>query len=120
MTVAIRPDQLAGPGAPFSRDLMPAPGTCAGSVRLRADGEIVGLAGWFDLELSEGIAMRGGPDAPLTHWKHQFLPLEPFRVEGFLDLQVRLEPSPDDRRGTDIQVGWASGDRSGTWFWRMR
>jgi SAM-dependent methyltransferase len=109
MTAAVRPDQLAAAGVAFSRMDLPATGRAAGRVSFDVDGEIQGLLGWFTLHLAPGVDLPTGPADPLTHWKHTFLPLEPFRVSGRWELEIDVGPAADDRRGTEVHCAWDGG-----------
>lgn len=121
MTVTLASRQLLHPGAPFARLPFPAEARAAGRVRLSGvRGRVVGFAGWFALDMADGIALGTGPaDAP-THWRQQFLPVEPFEVDGALDLAVEVGPALADRRGAEVRVGWEHSGGAGGGFYRLR
>ncbi|MCP4867702.1 MAG: hypothetical protein GY898_03175 [Proteobacteria bacterium] len=43
--------------------------------RLERPGTIGGLAGWFEVDLGDGVSITTAPAAPSTHWKQAFFPL---------------------------------------------
>ncbi|MFZ5478054.1 MAG: methyltransferase domain-containing protein [Myxococcota bacterium] len=117
MTTAVTPDQLLAPGACFSRLAFGVtPGRARGAVDFEVHGRVVGLCGWFDLDLCEGVRLGTGPGDPLTHWKQQLLPLDPFDADGPVHVEVELGPAPDDRRGSELRcVLHVEGRTYSTW-----
>ncbi len=82
------------------------PETFNGRVRLDASSEILGLAGWFEADLCEGVGFGTGPfDAP-THWNQMFFPLSP-TLQGAAGDIVEVGVSPYRREG----------DRATLWRW---
>lgn len=71
---------LPGPLPSFEREL---------SFSL-APGRLVGLAGWFRAELTDGVLLETGPGFE-THWHQAFWPLPACRVAGGDRLELRLE-----------------------------
>jgi protein arginine N-methyltransferase 1 len=81
---------------------------------------VYGFAGWFDLDLAPGVSLGTGPASPLTHWRQQYLPVEPFRVRGPLRLDVEVGGALSDRRGAEVTVTWASAGGEGRSWHRLR
>ncbi|NCG22486.1 MAG: hypothetical protein GWP91_26010, partial [Rhodobacterales bacterium] len=102
----------------FSSDAVEAHGT----VRFEgtAGCEIVGLVGWFDLQLSPDVVLGTGPYDPLTHWQQCFLPVESSAFEADLEATIHLVPAPEDRRSLEVTVAWRAGTQSGVWRYRLR
>lgn len=58
-------------------------------------GELTGFGLWFTTQLTPDIAFTTAPDAPPTHWRQGFLPIEPYqlvRKNTQIDLQLRIGP----------------------------
>lgn len=89
----------------------------AGTVRFEGlTGPVHGLCGWFDLHLAPGVELPTGPMDPQTHWQQVVLPLELEPVDGVVELELLVEPAPEDRRGLVVTGRWAGGER----VWRVR
>jgi len=62
---------------------------------IRRRGAVHGLAGWFEAELADGVAIRTGPDDPSTHWRQAFFPVRdpvPLREGDFMEVTLSVEP----------------------------
>ncbi len=60
-------------------------------------GTVHGLAGWFDAELFDDIAISTSPSSPRTHWRQAFFPMkEPIKVirGDFMEVLMRVGPKP--------------------------
>ncbi len=64
-----------------------------------------GLAGWFRVELSEGVSIDTAPWAPPTHWAQAFFPYRaPVQViEGDV-MEVKLHIGPQSERSDDTTL----------------
>ena len=93
-----------------------------GTIRFEgtAGQEIVGLVGWFDLQLSPDVILGTGPCAPLTHWQQCFLPVQVPAFESDLLATIHVVPAPEDRRSLEVTVVWQAGTQSGIWRYRLR
>jgi hypothetical protein len=85
-----------------------------------APGPLYGFVGWFTLHLAPGVDLGTGPADPLTHWKQQLLPVEPFYVDGPLLLTAEVGPAAGDRRGAEVLLRWSSLLGEGQSFHRVR
>lgn len=121
MTVTLAPGQLLDPGGAFATLPFPGEPRAVGRVHLPGvRGRVVGFAGWFSLDMADGIVLGTGPaDAP-THWRQQFLPVDPFDVAGDLELAVEMGRALADRRGAEVRVEWAHAGGEGAGFYRVR
>ncbi len=59
-------------------------------MRIERDGTLHGLAGWFDCLLAPGVWLRTAPDAPMTHWRQSYFPIQAMDVRAQDRLEVRL------------------------------
>ncbi len=125
MTQDALPESLMHPGAVIAD--VPYPGMGAvvgGTARFEGlpAGELVGLMGWFTLDLCEGVELPTGPADPETHWKKTFLPLEPRPVaaDATLDVEVALQAPADDRRALEVETRWRMGEAEGRVVHRVR
>ena len=118
ITTTLLPEQLGGPGQRLCTVLAPSRLPCGGTVTLHAD-RITGLGCWFQLDLGNGHQLSTHPSAPLTHWRHHFLPL-PLDCGGEVLLEIEIEAAKEDRRGLEIHVGWQCGARRGEAWYRLR
>lgn len=118
VTRLVDPAHLGRPGQTLGRLAFPDEAErCAGT--LRFDGlerPLVALCGWFVLHLAPGVDLPTGPSDPPTHWQQALLPLELEPVDGVVELQIRVEPAPDDRRALLVRADWSGGSRE----WRLR
>lgn len=58
-------------------------------------GTLHGLAGWFEVELFDGVSIATSPAHPATHWRQAFFPLRaPIRVVrgDFMEAVLRVAP----------------------------
>ncbi|MCB9675076.1 MAG: 50S ribosomal protein L11 methyltransferase [Alphaproteobacteria bacterium] len=90
------------------------------TARFDIEGAIGGLCAWFDLQMSPGVRLSTGPRAPLTHWKHTFLPLDPLEVRGALELVLRFGPPANDRRGYEVEGEIRTAQGVVPVSWRVR
>lgn len=123
LTVDIPTDALLSQPQCFQRILLghapadprPAPFAIAAAARCH------GFATWFDLEFDDDVRLTTGPHGPATHWKQQFLPVEPWTIEpGNLHLEVDVRTASDDRRGIEVETRWSGGHRVGRGWHRLR
>ena len=118
------PEALLAPGQPWIQTPWPGPGEGAGTLRFEGlpPGTFCGLAGWFALDLFEGVHLSTSPTDPPTHWGQVYLPIEPVEVRsgGVLEIDAEVRPSPEDRRGVDLRGTWSLGGRSGRFSHRVR
>lgn len=123
-TEALDAAQLLCPGARLVRLDWPDGEPPRGSLRFESlpPGRIVGLAGWFVLELCPEVVLSTAPDATLTHWKQTYFPLDELEVAGgeTLALEVSVDYASDDRRGLEVRTDWSLGDRHGRAWHRVR
>lgn len=91
---------LAEPAELVAFDTLDAPDRVAGtlSFQLLQKGTIHAIAGWFDADLSPGVALSTGPGTD-THWAQLLFPIEPVRVPagGRIDASVDLVLHDDYR-----------------------
>lgn len=82
---------------------------------------LLGWAAWFDLLMAPDQVLSTAPDAPLTHWKQQFLPVDGWSLAAGEPLQVEigLRPAMGDRRGLEVASRWQQGGRSGSQIHRV-
>jgi SAM-dependent methyltransferase len=122
VTTVVAPAQLAHAGAAFARVPFPSETPVRGELRLDgvAPGPLYGFVGWFTLHLAPGVDLGTGPADPLTHWKQQLLPVEPFYVDGPLLLTAEVGPAAGDRRGAEVLLRWSSLLGEGQSFHRVR
>jgi type I protein arginine methyltransferase len=118
ITTTLLPEHLAGPGRRLCSVPLPSRLPCGGRVRFEAE-RITGLGCWFQLDLGEGYSLSTHPSAPLTHWRHHFLPL-PLECGGELALEVEIEPAKEDRRGLEISLSWQTATQQGQAWYRLR
>lgn len=122
MTTTLGPHQLLHPGVAFARVGFPTESRLSGRVTLHPErpGMVYGFAGWFSLELAPGVVLGTGPaDAP-THWRQQFLPVEPFSVDSPIELDASVGTATEDRRGVEVRLTWTSGGQRGASYHRLR
>jgi SAM-dependent methyltransferase len=107
---AIAPESLLGPPQSVGRVRFDtAPDADVGgraTWRLESEGEVHGLAYWFDLDLGGGERLSNAPGAEPGSWGHLFLPLDPplrVRAGDEIEAQVRAEPRADGAPGW---LGW--------------
>lgn len=83
---------------------------------------LTGFAGWFVLELSPSVTLATGPADPPTHWRQVYFPLAagPALDGSPLCVEVRMEPTPDDRRSVDLSLSWTLGHSAGHTRFRVR
>lgn len=74
------------PCPPFDRTL---------ALPITRDGELRGLAGWFDAELADDVLLSTEPGV-VTHWGQYLFPLAPVRVRAGSVVEVRLWLAGDD------------------------
>jgi len=125
ITLSIPETALLAPGIQLARVPYPDGGDVVeGSITFRdlPEGQLVGLAGWFALELSPDVVLGTGPSDPETHWHQVFLPLRPVGVPEGSELQItlRAEPAADDRRGLELNWQWRLGAEQGRALHRLR
>jgi len=122
VTATVATGALLHPGVPFATMPFPSASRVRGEAVLPSLEEetVYGFAGWFDLDLAPGVSLSTGPAAPLTHWRQQYLPVEPFRVSGPLRLDVEMGAALSDRRGAEVTVTWASAAGEGRSWHRLR
>lgn len=125
VTMPVEPGALAHPGAMLAR--VPFPGGGAeveGALRFTglAAGELVGLVGWFVLELTDAVHLPTGPADPLTHWQQVFLPMEPVPLQegATLEVQMTVRHPADDRRALLVETSWSTGAHEGRSAYRLR
>lgn len=101
-------ESLGHPGIKFGSVGFPDDDTVMGFAPfegLAPGAEVVGLAGWFALKLSDGHEMNIGPHDPETCWLQTFMPAPLVAdEEGMLDVQLRVTPAHDNRRRIEIAV----------------
>ena len=75
--------------------------------KIKRDGLLHGIAGWFDATLAEGIDISSSPLGPKTSWRHVFLPI----VQS-----VRV------REGNvlAVDVSWQPPAKQLLWHWEFR
>ncbi len=72
----------------------------------------VGLIGWFDVDLADGIAFGTGPFDPKTHWSQMGFPLRaPFPIVPGEPVEVEIEPTPFDGDRRHWRWSLAQGER---------
>lgn len=91
-----------------------------GVVRFPALDHVHGLAAWFTLHLAPGVDLPTGPTDPPTHWQQVLLPFDLACGGQDLEVELRIEPADEDRRGLRVSARWAVSGRSGTRAWRVR
>jgi hypothetical protein len=103
ITAIVPPSALVAPGVAFSRVRLGDVPAAAGSMSfaIPATTVINGFAGWFSLGMGD-FELSTAPDAPVTHWKQQYLPIEPCTASGSLDVHAILAPPAEDRRGLEV------------------
>ena len=80
---------------------------CSGKVlfQFTRSGAVHGIAGWFDLELTDDIRLSTAPDEAPTHWKQAFLPiLESVEIipGDYLELTLSVTPQAEQSDNTTI------------------
>lgn len=90
------------------------PSQLAGSLLVERDVTAYGLAGWFDAELTEGVAFSTGPHQPHTHWRPIYFPFpQPFECSPTRPLSVTIVPPSDVEKSEPIWA-WSIADCSNT------
>lgn len=109
MVETVDPQELLSEPMEFDNiDLRRATATeCSGKVlfQFTHPGTVHGIAGWFDLELTEDIRLSTSPDQTPTHWKQAFLPiLESVEIipGDFLELTLSVAPQVEQSDNTTI------------------
>ncbi|MCA9608514.1 MAG: 50S ribosomal protein L11 methyltransferase [Myxococcales bacterium] len=70
-------------------------------------GVIHGLAGWFAVELADGVSIDTAPGSAPTHWRQAYFPYrEAVRVVAGDLLEVKLRLAPRDARSDDTAVAY--------------
>jgi protein arginine N-methyltransferase 1 len=70
-------------------------------------GTVHGVAGWFQVELCDGVVISTGPDAPSTHWRQAFFPVRqpPTVIAGdYFELTLGVGPSGPRSDDTRVQL----------------
>lgn len=77
---------------------------------------LLGWAAWFDMHMTADQVLSTHPDAPLTHWMQQFLPVDawPLTPGAELTLELGIRPAQGDRRGIEVGSQWSQDGRTGT------
>lgn len=72
------------------------------------DGILSGFTGWFNLRLFNQISFSTAPDAPPTHWKQGFLPIQhPEKVKRGQTIRFQLVMEPDHYpTGVETLIGY--------------
>jgi SAM-dependent methyltransferase len=121
LTTAITPGDLLHPGAAIGVARLGTPPKVAGKVDFEVHGAITGWAGWFDLHFPGAPTLSTAPAATATHWKQQFLAVDPpIRADGPVSVDVALAPPAEDRRGLEVTARWNTGGASGSTWHRLR
>jgi predicted RNA methylase len=79
---------------------------------------IHGFAGWFELELSEGVKLSTAPGKEKTHWKQAFFPAWPSVqvVRGdVLDLSLEVTPQDPGSDNTTISYNYRCTQLANEW-----
>jgi len=74
-------------------------------LHIQRPARVHGVAGWFDLDLAEGIQLSTSPSSPATHWRQAFFPIRETLhvVEGdILEFTLRLAPAAASSDNTTI------------------
>ncbi|MCW9012355.1 MAG: SEC-C metal-binding domain-containing protein [Gammaproteobacteria bacterium] len=78
-------------------------------IKIDRPGTIHGVAGWFHVELCDGIAINTAPDSPQTHWKQAFFPFEnaiEVIVDDVLDWSVQVGAKQENSDDTQITYNY--------------
>jgi type I protein arginine methyltransferase len=62
------------------------------------NGTVHGIAGWFNVDLTDSISISTDPESPMTHWKQAYLNLsEPIEVikNDLMELSIKLNPEKE-------------------------
>lgn len=90
------------------------PPQLVGSLVVEKDVTAFGLVGWFDAELSAGVAFSTGPHQPRTHWRPMYFPFpQPFECSPARPLKVTIVP-PRDVESSEPVWAWSIADASTT------
>jgi SAM-dependent methyltransferase len=86
-------------------------GESAHTLDIARDGQLVGLVGWFEAQLSPSVRLSTAPWELETHWSQTFLPLGPqlVRAGDAFELAVGVKTHPEERRHLQMEI--ALGDR---------
>ncbi|MCK4244329.1 MAG: 50S ribosomal protein L11 methyltransferase [Candidatus Omnitrophica bacterium] len=70
------------------------------SFEVKKSGTLHGLVGWFEAQLSQKVSLSTAPDAPITHWKNTFFPIQrPITVKSGVDtIEVSIRAIPREKR----------------------
>jgi type I protein arginine methyltransferase len=73
--------------------------------KINKKGTIHGVAGWFDLSLTENIRLTTSPNNPLTHWKQAFFPFQqPIEVIQGDMMEFTLQVSAAEKNSDNTKI----------------
>lgn len=77
-----------------------------GAFTIEREGGLHGFCGHFTAQLSPGVLLDTGPEAPPTHWQQHFFPIRPIPVRPGDRVEVTLKVDQDayDRRIVHITL----------------
>jgi hypothetical protein len=83
------------------------------SVRINRSGTMYGLAGWFDLKLTESLVLSNAPENPESTWEQVFFPIaRPMPVAAGETMTLRLSCARSSRT-RDVWWTWQASAASG-------